>query len=290
MRARQKYLSTSETRIVVLHNNHGIVRAPPMTLTFDEARHLLSRTGFGGSLDDIRRFMTFDRRAAVAQVLSITTTKARTPPPVWIHGLPPLHHRRARWSEQERKTFHEQLKIQGRELKTWWYRELVTTPNPLLERMTLFWHNHFTSSVHKVRWPAFLYQQNVLLRLHAMESFRTLLHAIARIRPCCSILIQTNRKEHPNENFARELFELFTLGEGHYHEQDIKEAARAFAGWHVDLRTGAFRVDVRHFDDGQKTLFGKTGRFEGRRRIVADAGAASGRPLSHGKLWRVCVR
>ena len=261
-----------------------------MTLTFDEARHLLSRTGFGGSLDDIRRFMTFDRRAAVAQVLSITTTKARTPPPVWIHGLPPLHHRRTRWSEQERKTFHEQLKIQGRELKTWWYRELVTTPNPLLERMTLFWHNHFTSSVHKVRWPAFLYQQNVLLRLHAMGSFRTLLHAIAK-NPAMLLYLdtQTNRKEHPNENFARELFELFTLGEGHYHEQDIKEAARAFSGWHLDLRTGAFRVDVRHFDDGQKTLFGKTGRFEGDDVLSLTLEQPQVARYLTGKLWREFV-
>lgn len=235
-----------------------------MPLTCDEARHFLSRTGFGGTPDEIRRFMTLDRRAAVAQVLAIPTNKARTPPPTWIHRLPPLPHVRKQWSQRDRHLFHEELKSHGQELKAWWYRELITTPSPLLERMTLFWHNHFTSSLHKVRWPPFLHQQNVLLRLHAVGSFGTLLHAMAK-NPAMLLYLdtQTNRREHPNENFARELFELFTLGEGHYHEQDIKEAARAFAGWHVDLRTGAFRVDLRHFDDGPKVVFGKTGRFEG---------------------------
>lgn len=235
-----------------------------MGLTFDESRHLLSRTGFGGTPEEIRSLMAFDRHGAVTRLLTIPTNRASTPPPSWIHRLPPLPKLRKFWSDRERKAFHEQLKQQGHELKAWWYRELVTTRHPLLERMTLFWHNHFTSSLHKVRWPAFLYQQNVLLRLYALGSFRTLLQAIAK-NPAMLLYLdtQTNRREHPNENFARELFELFTLGEGYYTERDIKEAARAFAGWHLDLRTGAFRIDLRHHDEGQKQVFGKTGRFGG---------------------------
>ena len=166
-----------------------------MTLTFDEARHFLSRTGFGGNPDEIRRFMMLDRRAAVAQVLAIPANRPRTPPPAWIHQLPPLHRARSRCNERERTLFQEQLKVQGQELKAWWYRELITTPSPLLERMTLFWHNHFTSSLHKVRWPAFLHQQNVLLRLYAMGSFRMLLHAMAK-NPAMLLYLdtQTNRK------------------------------------------------------------------------------------------------
>ena len=261
-----------------------------MTLTFDEARHFLSRTGFGGNPDEIRRFMMLDRRAAVAQVLAIPANRPRTPPPAWIHQLPPLHRARSRCNERERTLFQEQLKVQGQELKAWWYRELITTPSPLLERMTLFWHNHFTSSLHKVRWPAFLHQQNVLLRLYAMGSFRMLLHAMAK-NPAMLLYLdtQTNRKEHPNENFARELFELFTLGEGQYHEQDIKEAARAFAGWHLDLRTGAFRIDLRHFDDGQKILFGKTGRFEGDDVLSLTLEQPQVARYLAGKLWREFV-
>ena len=216
-----------------------------MSLTFDEARHFLSRTAFGGTPEEIRRVMQLDRAAAVAQALAIPTNKAQTTPPAWIHRLPPLPKVRKHWGEAQRKTFREGLKADEQELKAWWYRELLTSLCPLLERMTLWWHNHFTSSLHKVKWPPFLYQQNVLLRLYALGSFRTLLTTIAR-NPAMLLYLdtQSNRKEHPNENFARELFERFTLGEGHYTEQDIKEAARAFTGWHLDCHTGAFRVDL----------------------------------------------
>ncbi len=235
-----------------------------MGLMFDEARHFLSRTGFGGTPDEIRQLMRLDRGAAVAQALAIPTHKAQTPPPSWIDRLPPPANERKHWSEMDRKAFREARKEEGQELKVWWYRELLTTRSRLLERMTLLWHNHFTSSLQKVKWPPFLYQQNVLLRLQALGSFRTLLHAVAK-NPAMLLYLdtQTSHREHPNENFARELFELFTLGEGHYTEQDIKQAARAFTGWHLDHRTGAFRVERRRHDEGRKEVFGKSGYFDG---------------------------
>lgn len=235
-----------------------------MSLTFDDARHVLSRVGFGGTPGDIRPLMKLDRAAAVAQILSVSTNRAQTPPPPWIHRLPPPPNERKRWSQAEKKAFQEVRKEEGQELKGWWYRELTTTDCPLLERMTLFWHNHFTSGLQKVKWPPFLYRQNVLLRTYALGSFRTLLHAVAK-DPAMLLYLdtQTNHKEQPNENFARELFELFTLGEGHYHEQDIKEAARAFTGWHLDHRTGAFRIERRRHDGGRKEVFGRSGYFDG---------------------------
>jgi uncharacterized protein (DUF1800 family) len=131
--------------------------------------------------------------------------------------------------------------------------------------MTLFWHNHFTSSVKKVKWPALLYRQNVLLRRHALGSFRDLLFQVAK-DPAMMLYLdtQTNHKNHPNENFARELFELFTLGEGHYTEEDIKEAARAFTGWHAALRDGGrFVFNRRQHDAGLKRVLGRTGAFGG---------------------------
>ncbi|MCS6320358.1 MAG: DUF1800 family protein, partial [Nitrospira sp.] len=141
-----------------------------MPLTFDEARHFLSRTTFGGTPDEIRRVMQLDRATAVAQAVAIPTNKPQTPPPSWIGRLPPLPKIRKHWSEAQRKTFHAGLKADGHELKAWWYRELLTTQYPLLERLSLFWHNHFTSSLQKVKWPPFLYQQNVLVRLYALGS------------------------------------------------------------------------------------------------------------------------
>lgn len=258
-----------------------------MNLTFDEARHFLSRIAFGGTPNDIRRVMRLDRATAVAQAVAIPTNKAQTPPPSWIHGLPPPPRERKRWSESERKVFHQMLKADGHELKVWWYRELMATHHPLLERMTLFWHDHFTSSLHKVRWPPFLYQQNVLLRLHALGSFRTLLNFIAK-NPAMLLYLdtQTNHKAQPNENFARELFELFTLGEGHYTEQDIKQAARAFTGWHLDLRTGTFRIDLRQHDDGGKEVFGTAGSFEGDDILSLTLEQPQVARYIVGKLWR----
>jgi uncharacterized protein (DUF1800 family) len=235
-----------------------------MPLTFDEARHLLSRTGFGGTPDEIRGLIAMDRAAAVSQILNVPSNKTQTAPPRWVHRLPPLPRERRQWSERDRRAFREERKEESLELKGWWYREMIASRSPLLERMTLFWHNHFTSSLQKVKWPPYLYWQNLLLRLHALGSFRDLLIAIAK-NPAMILYLdtQTNRKDHPNENFARELFELFTLGEGHYTERDIKEAARAFSGWHIDHRTGAFRIDLFQHDDGKKLVFGKSGAFDG---------------------------
>ena len=235
-----------------------------MSITFDDARHFLSRTGFGASPEEIRRLMSLDRRAAVEQALGMKSRDTQVPPPSWVQQLPPLPRERKQWNEHERKTFREARKEEGLELKRWWYRVLLTTREPLLERMTLFWHNHFASSLQKVRWPPFLYQQNVLFRIHALGSFRTLLTAVAK-NPAMLLYLdtQTSHREHPNENFARELFELFTLGEGQYTETDIKQAARAFTGWHVDIRTGTFHMERRRHDEGWKTVLGKSGPFDG---------------------------
>ena len=138
------------------------------------------------------------------------------------------------------------------------------TGSPLTERMTLFWHNHFVSSEQKVRSPQLMYRQNALLRRHALGSFADLTHAIAR-DPAMVIYLDnaSNRKGQPNENFAREVMELFTLGEGRYTEQDIKEAARAFTGWSIDPDRGEFLFREPAHDDGFKTVLGKSGNLKG---------------------------
>ena len=141
-------------------------------------------------------------------------------------------------SPEERKLALRDLFQKAFELQSWWLAEMLATPSPLTEKMTLFWHNHFVSSQQKVRSPQLMYGQNVLLRRHALGNFGALLHAIAR-DPAMVIYLDSasNRKGQPNENFAREVMELFTLGEGHYTENDVKEAARAFTGWSVDRKS-----------------------------------------------------
>jgi uncharacterized protein (DUF1800 family) len=141
---------------------------------------------------------------------------------------------------------------------------MLATDSPLSEKMTLFWHNHFVSSQQKVRFPKLLVDQNRLLRQQALGNFGTLLHAIAR-DPAMVLYLDSaqNRRAAPNENFARELMELFTLGEGRYGERDVKEAARAFTGWSIDRQTGDFRFYRFLHDGGDKTVLGRTGAFDG---------------------------
>src|SRR5438128_2392177 len=125
---------------------------------------------------------------------------------------------------------------------------MVHTPHPLRERMTLFWHNHFATSAGKVRQLPLLQQQNALLRRHALGSFRTLLVEMSR-DPAMLIWLDSNSnvKGKPNENFARELMELFALGVGNYTEKDIQEAARSFTGWHTE--NGEFVFNATQHDD-----------------------------------------
>jgi uncharacterized protein (DUF1800 family) len=148
------------------------------------------------------------------------------------------------------------------DLKAWWLYRLVHSAQSLQEKLTLLWHNHFATSYAKVLSIPYMLQQNQLLRQHACGSFHDLLHQMAR-DPAMLVWLDgsANRKRHPNENFAREVMELFSLGIGNYTEHDIQEAARAFSGW--QLRDGAFWFNEAQHDRGAKTLFQQTGHFQG---------------------------
>src|SRR5262249_51898611 len=117
---------------------------------------------------------------------------------------------------------------QAEDFLEWWVGRMLAGEEPLRERMVLFWHGHFTSSMEAVKSSYEMIQQNQLFRRHALGSFRELLHGIAR-DPAMLVYLDnaSSRKEHPNENFARELMELYTLGEGNYTEDDVREVARA---------------------------------------------------------------
>jgi uncharacterized protein (DUF1800 family) len=147
-------------------------------------------------------------------------------------------------------------------LQALWLYRMVFTPHPLRERMTLFWHNHFATSQAKVENTGLMERQNALFRRHALGDFKAMLAEVGR-DPAMLIWLDSkeNRKAHPNENYAREVMELFTLGRGHYTEADIREAARAFTGWFV-VRDRFQEVAAQH-DDGVKTVLGRTGRYDG---------------------------
>lgn len=142
-----------------------------------------------------------------------------------------------------------------------WWERLATTEGCLREKMALFWHGHFAVNS---MWSVSTEQYLGILREHALGDLGTLLKTLARSAAMLHYLNnQRNTKEAPNENFAREVMELFTVGRGHYSERDIQEAARAFTGWAFKLESAEFVLRERQHDDGEKTFRGRTGRFTG---------------------------
>ena len=255
------------------------------TWTIFEAAHLLNRAGFGGDPDAIKTFHALGRENAVETLISPKEPFDAFPLPAWMSEEQVLAAAKAR-IEQRRaaqqakrelppeaaaEKIREAVKMDQKidrqhalEAQGWWFRRMLTSNAPLREKMTLFWHDHFATSIQKVRQPVLLVRQNELFRHQAFGSFKDLTQSILT-DPAMMLYLDTesSKKGHPNENFAREVMELFTLGEGNYTEQDIHEAARAFTGYHVDRMTGKTSHAKRQWDETDKTVFGKTGPFTG---------------------------
>jgi uncharacterized protein (DUF1800 family) len=266
------------------------VTSAEQELGYEGARHLLNRAGFGASDSEVRAFAPLSRAEAVDRLLSETRREATLAPPAFVAEPFTPYYRFARLNGEELMAVVRVLRQQGLELRAWWLHEMLVTPSPLTERMTLFWHGHFATSQQKVRYGQLMYRQNLLLRREALGSLRLLLHGIAR-DPAMLVYLDNagNRRQAPNENFAREVMELFTLGEGHYGERDVKEAARAFTGWSLDRESGEFVFRRAWHDGGEKTVFGRTGRFDGA--AVLDLLLEQPRTAEHltAKLWREFV-
>src|SRR4030095_13645362 len=169
--------------------------------------------------------------------------------------------------EDRRKMQREEQRLQRErmvELRGWWFDKMAKGTRPLQEKLALFWHGHFATSMEKVRDPYLLWRQNELFRRLAAGNWPELLIEVGKDPAMLIYLDQAqSRKQHPNENFAREVMELFALGEGHYTEKDIFEAARALTGWTLDQTRQKFAYREFLHDDGEKTVFGKTGSFDG---------------------------
>ncbi len=150
----------------------------------------------------------------------------------------------------------------GQQARAWWLYRMIYSPHPLREKLTLFWHNHFATSNAKVNNARFMLGQYELMRRHALGNFRTLLQEMSK-DAAMMVWLDTSlsKKGMPNENYARELMELFSLGIGNYTEQDIREAARAFSGW--EIREGQAVFTPAQHDDSVKTVLGQTGNWAG---------------------------
>lgn len=260
------------------------------TLSENDARYLLTRTGYAPDARELAPFVGLTRAEAVDRLLAETRRTAVTPPLPWVNDAPLYGAPVKNMTDDQRRELNQRRNQMANQLAGWWAQEMATTPSPLTERMTMFWHNHFVSSDDKVREPGVLYRQNVLLRANALGNFGTLLHAVSK-DPAMLIYLDGagSRKGHPNENFAREVMELFTLGEGHYSEQDVREAARAYTGWSIDRPTMTYLWRPNFHDTDSKTVLGQTGNFDGDQMLDVLLARPETATFVTTKLWREFV-
>ncbi|HVZ94243.1 MAG TPA: DUF1800 domain-containing protein [Phycisphaerales bacterium] len=245
----------------------------------DHARHLLWRAGFGGTPSQVRLIADWGPQKAVDHLLDFQgpaeeTDETRAFDPSIMQ--PPSAEQRAVIQNARRKQNEDELarirlERQRREqsdrgqiahVRRWWLKRMVETARPLQEKLTLFWHGHFATSYRTIENSWHMFRQNQLFREHAAGNFGDLLRAIIR-DPAMIAYLDNNdsRKEKPNENLARELMELFSLGVGNYSEDDIKEGARALTGYSFQYNDFKFYKD-RH-DTNNKHLLGASGNFDG---------------------------
>jgi uncharacterized protein (DUF1800 family) len=260
---------------------------------FTTASHLLNRAGFGDTPAEIEHLVSLGPERAVSQLVDYEKIPDSSSNPEWAKPDPARADRfmeaRKADAETRRKLLQEEQRRQRQrsvELKFWWLERMAKGPRPLQEKMTLFWHGHFATSTEKVKDAYLMWLQNDLFRQQATGNWLKLLIAVAQDPAMLVWLDQAqSRKEHPNENFAREVMELFTLGEGHYTEKDVSEAARALTGWSYDRLNQEFAHRPRLHDAGQKTFLGRTGDLTGAdvlAQIVAQPQAAR---FITAKLW-----
>jgi uncharacterized protein (DUF1800 family) len=246
-----------------------------------EAAHLYRRAGFGGSPDDVARAASAGMRAAVDGFLRPPAANALPAEPQLVsERLTPDERQtlvanakaaaEAQNAAPDAAIMKVRRKIAGARrdntiaMQRWWLDRMIASPAQLSEKMTLFWHGHFTSAYQKGIPAQALVDQNNLFRANALGNIRELTLKVSQDPAMLRYLDNAqNVKAHPNENYARELMELFTLGIGNYTETDVRESARAFTGWAFD-RNYAFRDFPARHDDGTKTFLNRTGNFTGK--------------------------
>lgn len=247
--------------------------APDASAPWDLRRvvHLHRRAGFGASAEELERDLAEGPEPALARLLEGRRTV----------GVPASFATTSALLVDGAVAANDPAR-----LAAWWLWRMLCGPDPLGERLALLWHDHFATSQLKVMDLAAMQRQNELFRRHARAPFAQLL---TRVVKDAALLLwldaQSNRKQHPNENFGRELLELFTLGEGHYSEHDVKEAARALTGLSVTAEK-AVHFAAQNHDDGEKSILGRTAKFDADLLLAhVAAQPATARRLA----WRLCT-
>jgi uncharacterized protein (DUF1800 family) len=204
--------------------------------------HLLRRTGFGSTTAELDFYTGLGFDGALDRLLNYESVDASA------------------FEAELAARAYDLTRLDG--AQRWWLYRMRFSPRPLEEKLTLFWHGHFASTNSKVEKPPYMLVQNALFRRMALGGFGDLVLEVTR-DPAMLVFLdgKDNGRRRPNENYARELFELFTLGIGNYTEQDIREAARALTGW--TIRNDRFFDNVTNHDTGSKTILGQTGNWNG---------------------------
>ena len=220
-------------------------------------KHLYARAGFGIRFEDLHDHENWTIKKSVRKLFK--ASEKSTPITVLTENIDLRNHQNL--TDDQKKAIQQDRNAQEKALNNAWTKQLDETDAQLREKMTLFWHNHFACNIGNAYYEQEL---NNIERDNALGNFNTLLLQVSQSPAMLQFLNnQQNQKGHPNENFAREVMELFTLGRGHYTEQDIKESARAYTGWAYDGKTGVYSFRPKSHDDGQKTFMGKAGNFVG---------------------------
>jgi len=254
--------------------------------------HLVSRAGFGASQDEISRLQKRSPGTVIRRLMNGSAFVGYDDTPFDHSGIfepgldpfPPSRPATTTLAKQQGHALGVEVKASGNRplqpvvnkffywlrasrLETdrvayWWAREMLRTKHPLREKLALFWHGHFATNEDKVRDYRKMLKQIETLRVLGLGNFRDLIIAMAQ-DPAMLVFLDAgvNTKDSPNENFAREIMELFTMGVGNYSERDVQEAARAFTGWNVDNLD--FHVDLEQHDTDEKQFLGHAGRFDG---------------------------
>lgn len=294
---------------------------PASEWSYDHAAHLLERAGFGGTPEEIARFAAMTPEAAVDLIVNYEQIADTLPPfehsGIWDEAMLADADLHLRFDDVMAKAaevgevYGEVVREEGprklqditdalyykylssnrewQRVAQWWAERMLTSPRPLEEKMTLFWHGHFATEELKNDDYRLMLQQNMTLRQLATSDISSLL--IAMSKDPAMLLYLDNRlnvKGHANENYAREILELFSLGIGNYTENDIKEAARAFTGWRNQGLT--FIDDRAQHDEGMKTVFGQTGNWDGEDVVDLILQQEATGEFIAGKIYRFFVR
>lgn len=218
--------------------------------TNKEVVHLLLRAGFGVAKEEVAACLALGREETVRRLVSGEALIDKAPK---LASFDEFH-------ADGKKALDPLLLV---DQQMYWLYRMVNSPAPLIEKMTLFWHGHFATANYKVKDASLMAKQNELFRQYALGNFKELLIEIGK-DPAMMIWLDVNqnKKGKPNENYAREVMELFTLGIGHYTEMDVKESARAFTGWTYNKNDHKVNYNAKQHDNDPKTLLGESGKLD----------------------------